>query len=93
MNWKIRYKNRPVTFKAGTPFVHFFPVNSVVLEEFTPVFKEITEHPNYDSYKEWSDDRGANPEKKHYYYKKGTKPDGCPIANPELHKLKLKLQD
>lgn len=93
MNWKIRYKNRPVVFKAGTPFVHFFPINSVVLEEFTPVIKEIETYPNYDEYKEWSDDRGANPEKKHGYYKKGIAPNGCPMANPDLHKNKLNLKE
>ena len=93
MNWKIRYKNRPVTFKKDDPFVFFFPVDSTALENFNPVIKEIETHPHYDSYQEWSDDRGANPEKKHYYYKKGTDTKGCPIANPDLHKNKLNLKE
>lgn len=93
MNWKIRYKNRPVTFKKGMPFVHFFPVNSVALEEFTPVYKEIEEHSHFDEYMEWSNDRMAHPDKPHGYYKKGIAPNGCPIANPDFHKNKLKLQE
>jgi len=93
MNWKIRYKNRPVTFKKGTPFVYFFPVDSAALEEFTPVVKKVEEHEHYAEYKEWSDDRSANPEKQHQYYKKGTAPNGCPIAHEDLHKLKLSLQE
>ena len=93
MNWKIRYKNRPVVFKAGTPFVHFFPINSVVLEEFTPVYKKLEEHENYEAHKLWSDGRLENPSKVDGYYKKGTHPNGCPIANPDIHKNKLKLQE
>ena len=93
MNWKIRYKNRPVTFKKGTPFVYFFPIDSLALEEFTPVIKNAKEHEHYAEYKEWSDDRAANPSKQHHYYKKGTAPNGCPIAHEDLHKLKLSLQE
>ena len=93
MNWKIRYKNRPVTFKAGTPFVYFFPVNSVVLEEFQPVYKSMDEHPHAAEYQEWSDGRMAHPEQIDGYYKKGIAPNGCPIANPELHKNKLNLKE
>ena len=93
MNWKIRYKNRPVTFKAGEPFVYFFPVDSVGLENFSPVIKELQEHEHYEAYKEWSDDRGKHPDKPHAYYKKGIAPDGCPIAHEDLHKLKLSLQE
>jgi hypothetical protein len=44
-------------------------------------------------YKEWSEDRLDNPTKRHDYYKHGIKPDGCPITDPELHKLKLNLND
>jgi hypothetical protein len=93
MNWKIRYKNRPVTFKAGTPFVHFFPVNSVVLEEFNPVYKDIKNHENFESYKIWSKSRMEDEYHTDGYYKKGTDTQGCPIANPELHKNKLNLKE
>ena len=51
MNWKVRYKNRPVRFPAGTPFVHFFPVNSIELEQWTPVVKPVAEHPHFEVYK------------------------------------------
>jgi Family of unknown function (DUF6065) len=93
MNWKIRYKNRPVTFKAGTPYVYFFPVNSVVLEEFTPVYKDVKEHENYEAYNIWSDGRIEHPNQVDGFYKKGIHPNGCPIANPELHKNKLVLKE
>jgi hypothetical protein len=93
MNWKIRYKNRPVTFKAGTPFVHFFPVNSVVLEDFNIVHKKIEDHEQYEAYTIWSDGRTADPNKVDGYYKKGIHPSGCPIANPDIHKNKLNLKE
>lgn len=93
MNWKIRYKNRPVTFKKGTPFVYFFPINSIELEQFTPVYKDIEEHVHAAEYEEWSLDRAHNPQKRHHYYKHGITPSGCPITNPEFHKLKINLKE
>jgi len=93
MNWKIRYVDRPVVFPKGLPFVHFFPINSLELEQWQPVYKNIDEHEHADAHEEWAEDRLKNPMKRHDYYKHGIKPDGCPITDPELHKLKLNLND
>ena len=93
MNWKLRYTDRPVTFPKGFPFVHFFPINSLELEQWTPVYKDIKDHEYAEEYLEWNTDRYLNPTKRHDYYKHGTLPNGCPIADPELHKLKINLQD
>lgn len=93
MNWKIRYVNRPVLFPKGLGYVHFFPINSVELEEWSTTVKPVEEHVHYKEYIEWSADRAANPQKRHDYYKHGVDPSGCPIADPEFHKLKLSLQE
>ncbi len=93
MNWKIRYTNRPVIFPKGLGYVHFFPVNSFELQNWSTVVKEIDEHPHAAEHLEWSKDRALNPQKRHDYYKHGVDPSGCPIADPEFHKLKLALQE
>jgi hypothetical protein len=93
MNWKIRYKNRPVLFPKGLGYVHFFPINSIDLENWSTVVKPISEHTHSAEFMEWSEDRALNPQKRHDYYKHGVDPSGCPIADPDFHKLKLSLQE
>lgn len=93
MNWKIRYVNRPVIFPKGLGYLHFFPINSAELENWSTVVKPIADHPHVQEYVEWSKDRSENPQKRHDYYKHGVDPSGCPIADPEFHKLKLALQE
>jgi hypothetical protein len=93
MNWKLRYVNRPVLFPKGLGFVHFFPVNSIELEQWETVVKPVQEHPHASEHLEWANDRFVNPQKRHDYYKHGVDPSGCPIADPEFHKLKLSLQE
>lgn len=93
MNWKIRYTNRPVLFPKGLGYVHFFPINSIELEQWSTIVKPIAEHPFFNEHIEWSKDRAQNPQKRHDYYKHGVDPSGCPIADPEFHKLKLALQE
>jgi hypothetical protein len=92
MNWKIRYANRPVIFPKGLGYVHFFPVNSLELENWSTVVKPISDHPHAKEHLEWSEDRFKHPQKRHDYYKHGVDPSGCPIADPKVHKLKLALQ-
>lgn len=93
MNWKIRYINRPVTFKKGMPYCFFFPINSLELENWTLAEKDIKDHPFSKEHEEWAIDRRDNPQKRHHFYKKGIAPNGCPIANPEFHKLKINLKE
>jgi hypothetical protein len=101
MNWRITEVNKPVVFPAGSPYMFFFPVDSMLVEKSPVSIHDYSEYPHKEAYHKFHLQRSAANEKtravnKTGYieldrqYLNGVDPDGCPIANPEYHRSKLK---
>jgi hypothetical protein len=104
MNWRITDIDKPVVFPAGSPYMFFFPVDSMLVEKSPVSIHDYSEYPYKEEYKKFGLQRAAANEKtraanKSGYleldrqYLNGVDPDGCPMANPEYHRSKLKTSD
>jgi hypothetical protein len=82
----------------------FFPVDSMLVEKSPVSIHDYSEYPYKEQYKKFGLQRAAANEKTRVanktgyleldrQYLNGVDPDGCPMANPEYHRSKLKTSD
>jgi hypothetical protein len=102
MNWLFTRPHHAVTFQAGEPFCHLFPLQRGQLENLAPSIRKLSEAPDLErEHKLWSEGRNtfnadltkpgskAAQDQWQKTYFRGLMPSGKPA--PEEHRSRLRL--
>ena len=103
MNWLFTAPGGPITFEAGEPFAHFFPLQRDLVEQVTPEVVSIDAEPELKArFEQWSSSRTrfnhdlpvvgteAHEQKWQKHYSRGQHPDG--ERGSDDHRTKVRVR-